>query len=282
MNDQTTNPLIACTRMYNASPLVSSLWARLIEEASRVARVPLEVIEHSFPSDIESLWNRPDLGLGFMCGRAFMLSGAKHIPIAVPLRRGVAADGPYVDAPLYHTEFLVAESSPFMRLEDTFGHRLGWTVHHSHSGYIAVREHLALCARPTDAPLFTRKIGPLHTPAKCLEALRTREAEVVPLDAYYRDLLARNTPETLAGTRSVGKTRSYPMPLLVAAPGTAPALCRALQKGLHDACRHASMADVLSGLCITGFAQPNTGAYMKLVETPTRGKQPLEVLPATG
>lgn len=268
--------------MYNASPLVTSLWARLIEEASRIACVPLEIIEHTFPSDIESLWSRPDLGLGFICGRAFMLSGARHIPIAVPLRSGIAADGPYVDAPLYHTEFLVAESSPFIRLEDTFGHRLGWTVHHSHSGYIAVREHLALCARPTDAPLYAKKIGPLYTPAKCLEALRIKEAEVVPLDAYYRDLLARNTPDILAGTRSVGKTRSYPMPLLVAAPGTNPTLCRALQKGLHDACRRASMAEVLSGLCITGFAQPNAGAYMKLINTTPRVGQALEVLPAAG
>jgi ABC-type phosphate/phosphonate transport system substrate-binding protein len=268
--------------MYNASPPVSGLWARLIGEAGRLARVPLEIIAHPFPNDIEDLWNRPDLGLGFICGRAFMLAGARHIPIAVPLRSGVAADGPYTDAPLYHTELLVAESSPFTRLEDAFGRRLGWTVRHSHSGYGAVREHLARFARPGGAPLFSREIGPLHTPAKCLEALRNKEADVVPLDAYYRDLLLRNSPDVLADTRSVGKTRSCPMPLLVAAPGADPALCRALRKGLLAACRRADMADVLRGLCITGFAQPDAAAYRELIDTTNPAGRMRELPPAAG
>lgn len=250
--------------MYNASPRVAALWGRLVEETSRLARVPLEITAHAFPRDIEDLWKRPDLGLAFMCGRAFMLGGMKHTPIAVPLRAGQAMDTTYQASPLYHTEFLVAASSPFTSLEDTFGHRLGWTVHHSHSGYIAVREHLAAFAEPGGTPLYAEEVGPLHTPAACLAALKAGEADVAPMDAYYADLLRRNNPEILEGTRVVAVTRSYPMPLLVGAPGLDRGTADALRQGLFEASRQEALGETMRDLCLNGFAEPDLAAYAAL------------------
>lgn len=263
-------PLIACTRMYNAAPSVTEAWRILLQAASRIGGIPLEVIAHPFPNDIEDLWKRPDLGLAFMCGRAFMLDGSRHVPVAVPLRRAAQ------DQPFYGTELLVREDSPFHCLEDSFGSRLGWTVHHSHSGFIAVRKHLAPYAgtslpssgapRSGDAAVPYVEVGPLHTPARCLAALRENTADVVPLDAYYAELLRRNAPGALDGTRVLDRTRSYPMPLLVASPGVSPAVCGALRQGLFTACAEPENKAALDALCISGFAEPDISLYASLLE----------------
>ena len=263
MTSQAYSPLIACTRMYNAAPSVMEAWRVLTEAASRISGVPLETIAHPYPNDIEDLWNRPDIGLVFMCGRAFMLAGAKHIPIAVPLRTGQGG------GPFYHSELLVREESPYHCLEDSFGHRLGWTVHHSHSGFIAIREHLASYARKNTAEhfssLYAEEVGPLHTPARCIAALREKEADVVPLDAYYAELLRRNMPDALQGIRSIDVTRSYPMPLLVAAPTVPLGTCDALRQGLFEACDSPECRKALDALCISGFGEPDIALYETLI-----------------
>lgn len=251
---------IACTRMYNASPAVAALWDEVIRAAARLSGVPLEIVRHPFPADIEDLWQRPDLGLAFICGRAFMLEERKHHPIGVPLR----TDAGYENAPLYHTVFLVRDENSCRTLEDTFGKRLGWTVPHSHSGFIAPLRHLQAHAAAGREGLYAELVGPLHTPAMCLAALREKRADVVPLDAYYHALLLRNNPKVLANTRVVAATRACPMPFLAASPELAPEVCDALRRGLMGAAGEPGMGEILEKLRITGFARPDIAAYAQL------------------
>lgn len=246
--------------MYNAAPPVTAAWRRLIEDTAILSGIPLSVVQHAFPNDIEALWKRPDLGVAFMCGRAFMLAEARHVPVAVPLRAGE------MGGPNYHTQFFVREDSA-CRLEDTFGQRLGWTVHHSHSGYIAVREHLAPYAGIKGSLPYSEEVGPLHTPAMCIAALRENRADVVPLDAYYAELLLRNAPDALAGVRPVAATRSYPMPLLVGSPSLTLETADTLRRGLFEACAKTENRETLDALCIHGFAKPDTAAYAILIDT---------------
>lgn len=260
MTNPATRPLVACTRMYNAAPPVTAAWHRLIVDTAILSGIHLNIVPHAFPNDIEDLWKRPDLGIAFMCGRAFMLAEARHTPVAVPLRAGE------MGGPNYHTQFFVREDSACLCLEDTFGQRLGWTVHHSHSGYIAVREHLAPYAAIQGSPLYSEEVGPLHTPAMCIAALRENRADVVPLDAYYAELLLRNAPDALAGVRPVAATRSYPMPLLVGSPSLSPETADKLRRGLFEACAKAENRETLDVLCIHGFAKPDTASYAILID----------------
>lgn len=265
MTTPADHPLIACTRMYNAAPSVAAAWRCLLEETAKLSGLSLDIIPHSFPNDIEDLWKRPDLGIAFMCGRAFMLEGARHTPIAVPVRNGERG------GPKYHSILLVREESPCRCLEDSFGQRLGWTVHHSHSGYIAVREHLAPHMGPDGSLPYSEEVGPLHTPAMCLAALRENRADVAPLDGYYAELLHQNAPEVLAGLRPIAATRSYPMPLLVGAPTLPPEHGERLRQGLFAACAKAENKAILDALCITGFVKPDIASYASLVDSDHAG-----------
>ncbi len=251
-------PRVACTRMYNAGEKVTGLWARLVAAAARQAGVPLEFILHPFPRDIRELWARPDLGLGFICGRAFALDGRRHRPLAVPLRRTAA--GP---APRYHTKLLVRADSPHARLEDTFGHRLAWTAEHSLSGCLAVKWHLAPYAAGRRAPLH-RPVGPLHTPGNCLRALVAGEVDLAPLDDYWHELLTRHAPEALAPTRVLAVTREYPLPLLVASAELDEATSERIRAGLFAAAALPALGPLLAELGLAGFAAPELDAYAGL------------------
>lgn len=256
-------PYIACTRMYNINERVSDLWGEIMAEVSRISAVPLRIERHAFPLDVEDLWARPDLGLTFICGRAFMLCGMRHKPVAVPLRRGGNGGAP---APLYSTHILVREEAPLANLEDMLAARIGWTVTHSHSGYLAVKRLLAPLAGDRANGFFSQETGPLHTPMNCLAALRDNRADAVPLDSHYYELLLHNAPETLAGTRILATSQKYPMPFLAASEGVNDGICEALHRALAEISVMPSMAPALEALCITGFGKPDIARYAELVE----------------
>lgn len=252
----TASPLLACTRMYNVCESVTSCWAQLVQETERISGIPLRFEHFTFPQNIEELWMRQDLGLTLICGRSFALYGMQHIPLAAPVRLTTGTS-------TYHTKLLVRADSTYERLEDSFGSVLGWTVSHSHSGYMAVRKHLKPYQDQREQPLYTL-LGPLHTPALCLKALADGSASVVPVDGYYYELLLRNAPEALAGTRILDMTAEYPIPFFAASPGVDPALGERLADAVQQAAALPALRPVLESLCISGFARPDAAVYLPL------------------
>ena len=264
---------IACTRMYNVCESVAVLWDKLLVTTSRISGIPVRIERHPFPQDIQTLWDRDDLGLTFICGRAFVLEGMRHTAIAAPLR--LRSDGGAPSA-LYNTVILVREDSPYRNVSDILSARIGWTVFHSHSGYLAAKRLLTEAAAGADVSrLFTGETGPLHTPVNCIRALHSGKVDAAPLDGYCHELLLRSKPEALAGTRVLAATREYPMPFLAASPQVDTATCDALREGLFAAAALPEMAPVLAELRLAGFVLPDVTAYPILAE-------PGEMQPALG
>lgn len=255
---------IACTRMYNICERAAALWDTLITETARVSGVPLRIERHSFPLDIQDLWDNHAMGFAFICGRAFVLEGMRHIPVAAPLRLG--RDGG-VPAARYNTVILVRDDSRLQGAEDLLTARIGWTVSHSHSGYLAVKRLLTEVAGEDVSYLFTEETGPLHTPINCLKALRDGTVDAAPLDGYCHELLQQNGPELLAGTRVLAGTREYPMPFLAASPQVGDEICDRLRQGLFTAASLPEMAPVLANLRLAGFVRPDIPEYAQLVES---------------
>lgn len=252
---------VFCTRLYNMGEQVTDFWRRLAGEVARISGIGLRFEIFPFPHDIMDVWGRPDLGCTFICGRPFALGGMRHKPIAVPLR--VHPSG---SASRYHTKLLVRADSGFQTLEDTFGGRLGLTVHHSLSGYLAVKRHLAMFAPPSGKPVYAEEVGDLHISANSLKALAENRVDVVPLDGYCHELLERHAPEKLAHTRVIAETRDYPMPFMAASPTVSDADCDALRQGLFAAAALPAMRPVLTGLGLAGFAVPDIAEYAGLAE----------------
>ena len=233
--------------MYNAVPRAAMAWRALFERVFADSGVDIELVEHGWPKPIADLWAAPDLCCAFMCGWPFARSGVMQ-PIAAP----VPSPPRYEGLPRYCSEFLVREESGWRSLEDTFGARFGWMAADSQSGFNAPRPYLARYAEAK---------GPLGTPMRTLEALRSAEVDVVALDSFFLDLCRHHEPAKLEGIRCVGTTPWTPIPLLVAAPGIDPAIVAALRQHLLQVHERGEYAHLLAGVLLERFAAIDAADY---------------------
>lgn len=241
--------LIANARMYAVNPGASAAWKALFAWLSRESGVALEAIDHAYPARLAALWERSDLGCGFVCGLPFLLRDDGLQPVAAP----IPAD---TGAPLYATHFLVRQDDPARRLEDLFGGRMGYTADDSQSGLGAPRHHL-MGLRNAGRPLFAATVGPLVTPRRVVEALAEGRIDVGPLDSYAWALIARHEPDLAARFRVIASTDPTPMPFLAAAGSTDAGIVTRLREALLGFDEPA----IADPLCLSGFAAVDIAAY---------------------
>lgn len=248
---------IANARMYAVAPEAEAAWRALLARIGEDAGVALDYEAYPAPQPLEELWRRPDLGCVFMCGYPVALRIAEVTPLAAPIPAAAWAGG----QPVYRSDLIVRDDSPFRTLEDTFGHRAGWTVTHSHSGFNAFRHHL-LRYRTADRPtLYGEMKGDLVTARRVLDAVREGEIDVGPLDAYWHVLIAKYRPELVAGLRVVASTDLAPAPAFVAAPGLPLGAVDRLRGAFAAASRQPWFAPLGEALAITGFARVTRGDF---------------------
>jgi ABC-type phosphate/phosphonate transport system substrate-binding protein len=232
--------LFANARMYSVTPAAVQAWRELLTWVLARAALPWSVLDYPAPQPLNELWRRDDLGCALMCGLARAVSFPRAVPIAAP----VVDEPRYGGAPIYFTDIVVRADSSYGSLEDTFGARVGYTVRDSHSGYVALREHLVPYRLARDAPLYGEVVGPLVSPRAVVEALGDGRIDVGPLDSYAHDLIRANEPQLAARLRTVATTRAAPIPPFVA---TAP-LARDAVQNLQAAFAQAGAAPELQAL----------------------------------
>jgi len=217
--------MIANTRMYAVAPGADAAWRALLAEIAGQAGIAMAVIDYPAPAPLEALWARRDLGCVFMCGYPYAMASPRPLLLATPIPARFGA-------PVYASDFVVRAESGFRTLEDTFGHRLAWTVQHSHSGFNAPRHHLLRHRRRDRPRLYAATIGPLVTARAVVQSVLAGDADVGPLDAYWHELLKLHEPETASRLRVVDTTATAPAPALVASPDMADAAAARLRAAL--------------------------------------------------
>jgi ABC-type phosphate/phosphonate transport system substrate-binding protein len=248
--------VIASFRMYEAVPAAAAAWRALFTRVFADLGLDIRVIEHRFPDPIEALWREPELCCAFMCGWPFARAqGMQAIAAPVPSARR------YEDLPRYCSDYVARDESGWTRLEDSFGHRIGWMTDGSHSGFNAPRAHLAGFVSARRPRLFAESVGPLGTPARVLDAVRTAVVDVAPVDGFYLDLVRHHEPARLEGLRVIASTPWAPIPPLVAAPGIDAQVVGRLREhlaALHESPAHAAL---LEPVLLARFVVPDIRAY---------------------
>ena len=252
--------MIANARMYSVAPAAAAAWRRLFEWVTEASGIPLEIIEHAYPANLDDLWRREDLAAAFMCGLPLARDRRALVPIAAPVPSGPR----YGTRPVYFTDFVVRAESPFRTLDETFGHRIGFTTPASHSGYNAVRHHLLRYRTPERQRLYAETVGPFVTPRRAVEAVVAGRADVAPVDSYALDLLCLHDPTLARQVRMVDSTAAAPIPPLIASPGIA----RDRAVGLTQAFTEAP-ARLLSALALSGFTPLDATCYRALIDLET-------------
>lgn len=236
--------------MYAVAPEAEAAWQALIAHVADEAEVTLDYVPYPAPQPLEALWRRPDLGCVQMCGYPIALGIADVVPIAAPIPALPWAGGRAV----YRSDLIVRADSPFRRIEDSFGHRLGWTVAHSHSGFNALRHHLLPHVAARGGPLFGEVKGDLVTARRILDSVLDGSIDIGPLDAFWHALIARYRPGLTAGIRVLESTDVAPMPAFVAAPALPAASVTRLRAAFAAAATRPWFAQHAEALLVAGFA----------------------------
>jgi ABC-type phosphate/phosphonate transport system substrate-binding protein len=182
-------------------------------------------------------------------------------PRAVPLIAPVVNEPRYHGEPIYFTDIVVRAGSSYASLEDTFGARVGYTVRDSHSGYVALREHLLPYRLARGAPLYGEVIGPLVSPRAVAEALMSGRIDVGPLDSYAHDLLRANEPELAGRLRTIATTRPAPIPPFVATAALAPNAVQNLHAAFAQAIAAPDLQPLRDRLRLAKFVVPRPEEY---------------------
>ena len=254
--------LIANARMYAVTPEVEDAWQALLVRITEQAGTSLSYVRYPAPAPLEHLWSRADLGAVFMCGYPIALGLAPVVPIAAPIPRATWAHG----RPVYRSDLIVRQDSPYRTLEDTFGGRAGWTVTHSQSGFNAFRHELLRFRRPERPNLYSEVTGNLVTARNILDGVRSGQIDVGPLDAYWHLLISRHAPQLTEGVRVLSSTPVTPMPAFVASAEAAPGVVARLREAFLSAGEQSWFADYGEMLLLDGFAAVTEESYAPLLE----------------
>ena len=251
----------ASARMYAVDARAAEGWTALFGWLSRRSGVALEVVAHAYPKPLSDLWRRPDLACGFVCGFPFTQSFPGLQPIAAP----VPVTGPTAGTPRYATQIVVRADAPFTKLEESFGHRIGYTVPDSYSGYVAMRHFLAPYQQAGRTTLYSELVGPLVTPRRVIEALLAGEIDVGPLDSYALDLMIAGEPELGDRIRVLATTTSAPIPLLAAHAACPPGVVARLRETLTTDAIDEERDAILRTLLLKAFAPVSRADYAAIV-----------------
>jgi hypothetical protein len=243
--------MIANARMYSVSAEAARLWRSLLTAVIEHAGLDIQLLEHTAPTPINELWQRPDKAAVFMCGLPFSRSDPRPELIAAP----VPSPPDFHGLPQYWSEMVVRKDSGYQTIQDTFAGRIALTVPDSQSGCLAALHYLMTAA--DRFPLYGEVTTPKVTPLGAMSAVIDGAADVAPIDSYAYCLLQKYRQDLTSQLRIIGRTVRTPIPPLVAStPGF-----DALQAAFLEAHRIATIAPLMAGLLLERFVRPDPDSY---------------------
>lgn len=249
-------PGIANARMYAVAPGAAAAWGEIFDHLTASTGVALHHLHHAMPAPIAELWARQDLACTFLCGWPWAEEGFRRRGLAAPVLVDEAA-------PQYRSRLVVRADSRFQTLQDTFGHRVGWTLQDSHSGFSALRHHLLVHRTPERPRLYAQSIGPIHTPRNIIEAVIANDIDIGPVDSFAFWTLSRHAPELTRQVRVIDSTDAVAVPLLVADPSRPEAESAALQAALLALHETPDGRALLEQVGVARFVTPDQAAYRR-------------------
>lgn len=248
--------MIANARMYTVCAQTAASWGTLLSAVATAAEMDVTVIEHKPPLPIGELWRRADMAAVFMCGLPYSRLQPRPSLIAAP----IPSPAEFKGQPAYWSEWVVHKESAFANVEATFGGRLALTEPNSQSGFAAALEYLMPHGGAN--ALFQEIIAPTVNPIGAIGAIVSGAADIAPIDAYAFALMQKYRSDLTSRVRSVGRTASTPIPVLVASPPVAPpAQLQALTGVFLSANQIPALRPAMTELLLERFVRPDPAQY---------------------
>ena len=207
----------------------------------------------------DQLWRSPDLLVAQACGYPMMIGWSDVLLyVATPRYSASGCDGSS-----YCSWLIVAADSRFECVEDLRGARCSINGRNSHSGFNALRAHVA------PHSVAGRFFGSVHVSgghSESLAQLLAGEVDVAALDCVTYALLQRCRGDAIAATRIIDRTESAPGLPYVTRKNIDGDIQNRLRAGLVAAFTDPTLADVRSELLIEGLEFLPVQRYEKMVD----------------
>lgn len=226
-------------------PLVDAWW-RGIAGALRAEGVPEVPDQLDRRLSLDALWSSPALMLTQTCGYPLRGVFAEHLQYLATPHYGAAG----CNGATYCSFIVVATDSTATTLEDLRGARCSINARHSHSGFNALRAHVAPLARNGR---FFASVHASGSHAASLAQVGRGDADVAAIDCVTHALLGRCRPQVIAATRIIGRTASASALPYATRIGASPDLVARLRAGLKRAHRDPELEAIRSELLISGL-----------------------------
>jgi ABC-type phosphate/phosphonate transport system substrate-binding protein len=234
-------------------PAVDAWW-RGLAGAMRAEGVPdvPDALDREIAFD--ALWSAPDMLLAQACGYPMVGAWADRLQyLATPQYAAPGCEGA-----TYCSVLIVPADSPTQRIEDLRGTRCSINSRISHSGFNALRAHVAPLSR--DGRFFGA-VSLSGSHGESLEEIARGNADIAAIDCVSYEIFRRCRARTVAATRIIGRTARAPGLPYVTRLDAAPELRDKLQAGLLRAFADPALAAVRAELLITGVATLPVATY---------------------
>lgn len=252
---------IASLPMYNIREIhhaCSSMWSGIAKYLRRegVDIVPDRLV---FDHSLHDLWNDPGLIFSQCCGYD-VVRGFENIltPLAVP-----HFDIPACTGGEYSSLIVVAENCLYDDVLEMHGTVAVINGSESHSGMSSLRQLVA--SRHIDGRFFNNVVvSGAHVYS--LEMLRRGVADVAAIDCVTHALLSAYKPETLAGTRILGRTYHSPAPPYVTRTEYGHQFFQRMRTALLRAFEDPTLTTARQALFIKKIEWTDISSYQKISE----------------
>jgi phosphonate transport system substrate-binding protein len=211
----------------NADPICSSIVKWVGEHAGLgvqfVDNLPWQEREQRFESgDIHAIW---------MCGLPYILKADQgDLPIEL-LAAPVMLGERYQHQPVYFSDVIVSQDSPFISFADLRGASWAYNEPHSHSGYNLTCYHLAVIGEPKD---FFGRVVQAGAHQTALEMVLDGRIDASAIDSTVLEEELRLRPEIAGRLRVIERLGPSPIPPWV--------IRQDLPQTLRDAVRQAFLS----------------------------------------
>lgn len=248
---------LANARMYAVTERGRKAWQLIFSWVAEQAGLNFRYVDYPPPAPLSGLWKRSDLGCVFMCGWPIARSAKKPKLLAAPIPK----PDRYLNRPIYFTDIVVGRDSPYMKIEDTFGGVVGWTLEDSNSGFNTLRHYLLQFREPNRPNLYSKSIGSLINPLGALKAVAEGKVDIAPVDSFCLDLLRASNHPLTHSTRTIATTPASPISALVASADTPQQYVTKLQSAFLRVHEDRTLEATLDEVLVRRFVKPDISSY---------------------
>jgi phosphonate transport system substrate-binding protein len=219
---------------------------------------PVEYIDRFSWQEREQMFDAGEIQILWLCGLPYVFKVAALRPKLELLAMPVPAGSRYSGRPVYFSDFVVHQQSPFRQFSDLRGRSWAFNEPRSHSGYNVVRAHLSGLRA---GQKFFARVVESGAHVKSLRMILAGHVDGAAVDSTVLEWAVQEEPELSEQLRVIGTLGPSPIPPWVVSTTVPSRLRRDLRTLLLDMHRDPSGVRVLADGRIDHFVAAQDRAY---------------------